>query len=93
MTHYEYMRIPLSMIPQAIIAQYNLTPLIHNGFVYVEVCKGMYGLPQAGKLANDQLIAALAPYGYHPVANTPGLWRHDTRDIVFSLVVDDFGVC
>ena len=92
MTHYEYMRIPIAMLPQAIIDQYALTPLIHNGFVYVEVRKGMYGLPQAGKLANDQLVAALAPYGYHPVAITPGLWRHDTRDIVFSLVVDDFGV-
>ena len=23
---------------------------------------------------------------------TPGLWKHKTRDIVFSLVVDDFGV-
>ena len=52
----------------------------------------LYGLPRAGKLANDQLVAALAPYGYHPVAITPGLLRHDTRDIVFSLVVDDFGV-
>jgi hypothetical protein len=52
----------------------------------------MYGLPQAGRLANDQLIAFLAPHGYHPVPLTPGLWRHTTKDIVFSLVVDDFGV-
>jgi hypothetical protein len=92
MERYEYMRIPLDMIPQAIIDQYNLTPLIHNGFVYVEIRRGMYGLPQAGRLANDQLIAFLAPHGYHPVPLTPGLWRHNTRDIVFSLVVDDFGV-
>ena len=56
MTHYEYMRIPIAMLPQAIIDQYALTPLIHNGFVYVEVRKGMYGLPQAGKLASNQLV-------------------------------------
>ena len=54
--------------------------------------RGMYGLPQAGRRANDQLIAFLAPHGYRPVSLTPGLWHHDTKDIVFSLVVDDFGV-
>ena len=26
------------------------------------------------------------------VAHTPGLWRHVTRPVQFSLVVDDFGV-
>jgi len=92
MTQYEYMRIPLQMLPTAIINQYNLTPLIHHNCVYVEIRKGMYGLPQAGKLANNQLIAALAPFGYHPVPLTAGLWRHKTRDITFCLVVDDFGV-
>ncbi|KAI2491412.1 Reverse transcriptase (RNA-dependent DNA polymerase) [Fragilaria crotonensis] len=92
MTRYEYMRIPIDMLPAAIIEQYNLRPLFHNGHVYVEIRRGMYGLPQAGRLANNQLIAFLAPHGYHPVPLTPGLWRHNTKDIVFSLVVDDFGI-
>jgi hypothetical protein len=92
MSRYEYMRIPIDMLPDTIIDQYNLRPLFHNGFVYVEIRRGMYGLPQAGRLANDQLIAFLAPHGYRPVPLTPGLWRHDTKDITFSLVVDDFGV-
>ena len=70
----------------------NLRPLFHNGHVYVEIRRGMYGLPQAGRLANDQLVAFLEPHGYRPVPLTPGLWRHDTNDVVFSLVVDDFGV-
>ena len=52
----------------------------------------MYGLPQADRLANDQLIDFLAPHGYKPVPLTPGHWRHTTRDIIFSLVVDDFGI-
>ena len=92
MERYEYMRVPIWLLPDAIIDQYNLKPLFHNGFVYVEIRKGMYGLPQAGRLANDQLVAKLAPQGYHPCPLTPGLWRHETRDIVFSLVVDDFGI-
>ncbi|KAI2502091.1 Reverse transcriptase (RNA-dependent DNA polymerase) [Fragilaria crotonensis] len=92
MSRYEYMRVPIWMLPDAIIDQYNLTPLFHNGYVCVEIRRGMYGLPQAGRLANDQLIAFLKPHGYAPCPLTPGLWKHTTRDIVFSLVVDAFGI-
>jgi hypothetical protein len=34
----------------------------------------------------------LAPFGYAPVTHTPGLWKHEYRPILFSLVVDNFGV-
>ena len=34
----------------------------------------------------------LAPHRYAPTKNTPGLWTHSTRPIVFALVEDDFGV-
>ena len=92
MSRYEYMRIPIWAIPQCIIDQYNLTPLIHDGHVLVEIRKGMYGLPQAGQLAYERLVAHLAPFGYSPCRHTPGLWRHNTQPILFSLVVDDFGI-
>jgi len=52
----------------------------------------MYGLPQAGILANKQLHEKLEPVGYYEVTHTPRLWRHVTRPVQFSLVVDDFGV-
>jgi hypothetical protein len=52
----------------------------------------MYGLPQAGILANELLQHNLAKDGYRPTQRTHGLWTHDTRPISFSLVVDDFGV-
>jgi len=52
----------------------------------------MYGLPQVGKLANDQLQQFLLPHGYHPCPFTPGLWQHDNQDIQFTLVMDDFAV-
>jgi hypothetical protein len=92
MTQYDYIHIPLQMLPPDIMEQYNLTPLIHNNCVYVDTRKGMYGLPQAGKLTNNQLVAALAFFGYHPVPLTTGLWQHKTCDITFCLVVDNFGV-
>jgi len=52
----------------------------------------MYGLLQAGKLANTQLQTFLEPHGYHPCPITPRLWMHDTWPIHFTLVVDDFSV-
>jgi hypothetical protein len=52
----------------------------------------MYGLPQAGILANELLQRQLAPDGYRPTKHTHGLWMHDMRPIKFSLVVDDFGI-
>jgi hypothetical protein len=49
MARYEYMRLPLDIIPQEIIDlsqiidQYNLLlPLVHKGDVYIKICKGMY---------------------------------------------------
>ena len=30
--------------------------------------------------------------GYVPIVNTSGLWKHKTRQTLFSLCVDDFGV-
>jgi hypothetical protein len=89
---YEYFRIHRKTIPPSIWSLYNLDTLIQDDYVYVEVRKGMYGLPQAGRLANDRLTTFLAHHGYRPTALTPGLWRHDTRDISFTLVVDDFGI-
>ena len=48
MNRYEYMHIPVNGIPVDIMQQYNLSPLVVNGFVLVEIRKGMYDLPQAG---------------------------------------------
>jgi hypothetical protein len=52
----------------------------------------MWGLLQAGILANKQLRQKLAPFGYHECVNTPGLWYHDTCPILFTLMVDNFGI-
>jgi hypothetical protein len=91
---YQYMRVHRHYVPQEIINEYNLTDqhFSFKGFVYLEIRKGMYGLKEAAILAYDQLKAHLAPYGYFPVAQTPGLWRHMDRRTTFTLAVDDFGI-
>ena len=34
----------------------------------------------------------MRPHGYYEVKHTPGLWKHISRPIQFTLTVDDFGV-
>jgi hypothetical protein len=89
---FEYMKMLLSRFPEEIVDKYNLVALAVDGWVHIEIRKGMYGLKQAGLLANQLLQTRLAPFGYYPVRHTPGLWLHKTRSITFSLVVDDFAV-
>jgi hypothetical protein len=80
MEHFEYLHIPMKLIPLEIITQYALLTLVSHVHIYIEVYKGMYCLPQAGIIINLLLAKRLAPHGYMQTKST------------FSLVVDDFGV-
>ena len=87
----EYMKFHISTIPQEIINEYNLLDIVDNhGFVYVKIVKGIYGLKQAGIIAHKAPIHHLAPFGYHPACHTPGLCQRETRDTIFTIVVDNF---
>ena len=89
---FEYTKIPLSIFPQHVINQYNLSQNAKDGFVYLDIRQAIYGLPQVGALANKLLRKYLAPAGYYKCAHMLGLWRHITRSIQFTLVMGDFGV-
>jgi hypothetical protein len=90
--YYEYMKIPLALFPEWIKIQYNLNTHARDGFVFLEIWRMAWGLPQAGILANKLLRKRLKPHGYYECINTPGLWHHATRPVTFSLMVNDFGV-
>ena len=83
---------PIRTIPDAFIEAHKRQPKVYNGWIYMEIRKGMYGLPQAGILANQLLRKRLKPHGYFEVTNTPGLWKQETRPTTFTLVVDNFGI-
>ena len=89
---YEYIKISIEILLEDIIEEYNLETIAHNGYIYCEIRKVIYGLPQAGILANQQMVRILEPQGYSQCKHTPGLWRHKWRPVIFSLVLDDFGV-
>ena len=48
MEEYEYMRILLSSIPQQVIEKYGPKYIEENGWIYIKIKKGMFGLKQAG---------------------------------------------
>ncbi len=89
---YEYMKMPLALFPEWMKMQYNLNKLALKGYVYLEMCHIVWGLPQAGILEYKLLRKRLLPHGYFKSPNTPGLWKHSTRPISFTLIVDNFGV-
>ena len=52
----EYIRMQWAYIPQDIRDQYNLHDKVSDGYVYIKIKKGMYGLKQAAILAYRQLV-------------------------------------
>jgi hypothetical protein len=75
---FEYMKMLLSHFPKEIVQKYKLNALAFDGWVYIEIRKGMYGLKQVGLLANQLLQTHLAPFLYYPARHTPGVWLHHT---------------
>ena len=83
---------PLALFPEWTCKQYTLDKHALKGSVNWEICLVIYGLPNAGRLANLRLREKLKPAGFYEVAHTPGLWEHKRRPIQFSLIVDNFSV-
>ena len=86
------MHMKLGIIPEKIIKAYGLQELETDGWVYIEIKKYMYVLPQVGLLAKKCLSKRLNKKRHYPCQHNPGLWRHVWRPITFWLVVDDFGI-
>ena len=83
----------LKDFPEDVIYEYDLERIAtKEGFVIAKCKHAVYGLPQAGIIANKYLEKRLNEYGFHQSNYTNGLWKHKSRPITFALVVDDFGV-
>jgi hypothetical protein len=81
----EYMVISRKNVPEDIQERYASTIEWNRAdCAMLQVNKAIYGLPDAGRLAQMRLIPHLAAHGYVQCTRTPCLFRHT--------VVDDFGV-
>jgi hypothetical protein len=89
----EWILVLVTMIPDEVMKYYSLYDKVAciqgRKYIYARVDKGMYGLAQAGKLANNYLKTSLQPNGFDTTV-IPGLWTDTTSDLAFALVVDDF---
>ena len=64
----------MSEIPQEIIDGYNLETIVNeDGYYYAEIRKTLYGLWEAGYIANVELKRILGLEGYVSSKFTPGL--------------------
>ena len=91
LTRPDYLRIPLNFIAPCVLDKHHLRPYMDKKAILFSVHRGMYGLPQAGDLAQIQLIKHLRAHGYEQTS-TPCLFRHVSNRVAFALVVDDFSV-
>ena len=61
----EYMHLKLSNLPKSVLLQYNIEArATRDGYVHVDIWRGMYGLPQAGIIAQKLLYIFLNKQGY-----------------------------
>jgi hypothetical protein len=88
----EYICIKLADIPQEFMDKFKLNMLARDSWIYFEMHRGMYGLPQAGILANKLLQDRLAKFNYYKSATTPGLWRHKWCPVMSALIMDNFAI-
>ena len=79
MSRFEYIIIPMWWFPQDIIDQYNVFDLVgKDGFFYVNICNGKYGLKQLACIDFYGLVKLLKNHGYYPIPYNPGIWCHET---------------
>ena len=82
----------MEILPQEVIDKDNLRTIKNDGWVCIHIKRGMYGLPEAGMLANKLLNKCLLKSEYYKTQFITRPYRNGWRPIMFSLVVDDFRV-
>ena len=87
----DYFKIKASKVPSAVCEKYNISA-DSDDFIYFRLDKCLYGHAVAGRLSNQELVKILKIAGYHESDLVPCLFKHETRNVTFSLIVDDLGV-
>ena len=88
----EYIRVMWNQLPEEIIKDYDLAQYKEQGYVYIEVLVGLYGLVYAGLLAFNQLSDLVAQHDYHSTHTSPCIFRstRSEENTTFAVCVDNF---
>ena len=74
----KYMSLKLSNPPKRMVQHYNIEEkATMDVYMYVEIKRGMYGLPQAGLIVQQLLEKRLNKKGYHQSEIKPRFWTHN----------------
>jgi hypothetical protein len=74
MARFEYMQLRPADMPKDVIPHYKLNEIATpERYIYCEIQKGMYGLPQAEIIAEQLLKERLQMDSYRQIKTTPGL--------------------
>ena len=86
-----YLKVPLRFLPPITRSWLQVDHLPNDSTILFEVYNAIYGMDDAGRVSQLDLIEHLTPHGYHMCRHTPGLFYHDTRhSFRFATWVDDF---
>jgi hypothetical protein len=89
----EFMHMKLSDLPPKFVNLYDLEQMANNnGIIFVKIQKGMYGLPQAGILAQNLLKKWQNLHGYHKSKITLHLLEHNWQPISSTFCVNNFSI-
>ena len=91
-----YMTISADDIGDELIDLYNLREYIvttaKGRIIYFKVVKCLYGHPASGRLSFLKLKGILEEGGFYEDLEVDCLFKHRTRNIMFTLIVDDMGI-
>jgi hypothetical protein len=82
---------PSSLLDELGLSDFLQSDKTGKTFFHANIVKTVPGLKNSGLLSQNRLLRHLASCGHHQTA-TPMLFRHHSRGVSFTLVVDDFGV-
>jgi hypothetical protein len=90
------LKMHLDDYPHSLLDELGLTDSLQQDrtgktFVYANIVKTVPGLKNSGLSSQNRLVRHLASCGHHQTA-TPMLFRYQSRDVSFTLLVGDFGV-
>jgi hypothetical protein len=86
----EYTAFPVSWIPKANRQEFDAAHLPDDATLFYRIDKALYGMPQAGMIAQRELTKHLAKHGYIMSRSTPCHYTHQTSGVSFVVWVDDF---
>jgi hypothetical protein len=85
-----YLWVPMRFLPYVTRKWLGVLDRPRTDKLLFKVYNAIYGMDDAGRISQQDLVRHLAPHGYHMTAHSPCIFTHDTNSTVFTTFVDDF---